>query len=142
MAYKVLARAYRSGTFDEVVGQEPTATTLKNAIRSDRVHHGYLFTGTRGVGKTSMAHILAKALNCLSTDAPTDAPCGTCDSCQAVAIGEGKPVLIDNQRQQIATLVIPDDATAGDTLHVICALTDAGRPPLSRYARVIVDVSE
>ena len=93
MAYRVLARAYRSNTFDEVVGQGPVATTLKNAIASGRVHHGYLFTGTRGVGKTSMARILAKALNCLSHDAPTATPCCTCDSCRAIAIGEDVDVV-------------------------------------------------
>ncbi len=87
MAYRVLARAYRSSTFDEVVGQEVAATTLKNAIKSGRVHHGYLFTGTRGVGKTSMARILAKALNCLAADAPTPNPCCKCDLCIAVAEG-------------------------------------------------------
>ncbi len=56
-------------------GQEPVATTLRNAITSNRVHHGYLFTGTRGVGKTSMARILANALNCLGADAPTTRLC-------------------------------------------------------------------
>ena len=66
MSYTVLARKYHSRNFDEIVGQEPVATTLRNAITSNRVHHGYLFTGTRGVGKTSMARILAKALNCLN----------------------------------------------------------------------------
>ncbi len=88
MSYRVLARAYRSTTFDEVVGQEAVATTLKNAIRSGRVHHGYLFTGTRGVGKTSMARILAKALNCLVAEAPTPTPCCKCESCVAVAEGQ------------------------------------------------------
>jgi len=88
MSYRVLARAYRSTTFDEVVGQEVAATTLKNALKSGRVHHGYLFTGTRGVGKTSMARILAKALNCLAFDAPTPTPCCKCESCTAVAEGQ------------------------------------------------------
>ncbi|MDO8631483.1 MAG: DNA polymerase III subunit gamma/tau, partial [Phycisphaerales bacterium] len=88
MSYRVLARTYRSTTFDEVVGQEAIATTLKNAIRSGRVHHGYLFTGTRGVGKTSMARILAKALNCLAADTPTPTPCCKCESCMAVAEGQ------------------------------------------------------
>ena len=88
MSYRVLARVYRSATFDEVVGQEIIATTLKNAIDTGRVHHGYLFTGTRGVGKTSMARILAKALNCLAVEAPTATPCCRCESCVAVAAGE------------------------------------------------------
>ncbi len=93
MSYRVLARAYRSATFDEVVGQEVVATTLTNAIQSGRIHHGYLFTGTRGVGKTSMARILAKALNCLASDKPTPTPCCKCDSCIAVADGQDVDVV-------------------------------------------------
>ena len=93
MTYRVLARTYRSNTFDEVVGQEVVATTLKNAIQSGRIHHGYLFTGTRGVGKTSMARILAKSLNCLTAPGPTISPCLTCDSCRAVAAGEDMDVV-------------------------------------------------
>ncbi len=93
MSYRVLARTYRSHTFDEIVGQAPIATTLKNAIASGRVHHGYLFTGTRGVGKTSTARILAKALNCLAVDAPTTTPCCECDSCTAIAEGEDVDVV-------------------------------------------------
>ncbi len=93
MSYRVLARAYRSSTFDEVVGQDAVATTLKNAILGGRVHHGYLFTGTRGVGKTSMARILAKALNCLAFDDATATPCLECDSCKAVAEGEDVDVV-------------------------------------------------
>jgi DNA polymerase-3 subunit gamma/tau len=93
MSYRVLARTYRSNTFDEIVGQETLATTLKNAITSGRVHHGYLFTGTRGVGKTSMARILAKALNCLSHDEPTTTPCCECESCRTIAVGEDVDVV-------------------------------------------------
>jgi DNA polymerase-3 subunit gamma/tau len=93
MSYTVLARRYRSGTFDEVIGQEHVAQTLKKAIASDRVAHAYLFCGTRGVGKTSMARILAKALNCRSSDQPTPEPCDKCDSCRMIARGEDMDVL-------------------------------------------------
>jgi DNA polymerase III subunit gamma/tau len=93
MSYTVLARRYRSSTFDEVIGQEHVAQTLKRAIESDRVAHAYLFCGTRGVGKTSMARILAKALNCRSFDAPTTTPCGKCDSCVAIARGDDIDVI-------------------------------------------------
>ena len=67
MSYTVLARRYRSASFDAVIGQQPIATALRNAIAADRVAHAYLFTGTRGVGKTSMARILARALNAPDT---------------------------------------------------------------------------
>ena len=93
MSYTVLARKYRSWTFDEIVGQDAIATTLKNAINSGRVHHGYLFTGTRGVGKTSMARILARSLNCLNRDGPSVDPCRECESCRAVAEGEDMDVI-------------------------------------------------
>jgi len=93
MAYTVLARRYRSQKFDDVVGQDAIAQTLKNAIKTNRVAHAYLFTGTRGVGKTTMARILAKSLNCLNADAPTTEPCCKCDSCVAINLGEDIDVI-------------------------------------------------
>jgi len=91
MPYTVLARRYRCKTFDEVVGQDAIAQTLKSAIAHDRVAHAYLFCGTRGVGKTTVARILARALNC--EKGPTPEPCGTCDICQAIHRGDDVDVL-------------------------------------------------
>ncbi len=93
MSYIVLARKYRSQRFDDVIGQDPIAQTLKNAIKTGRVAHAYLFAGTRGVGKTTMARVLAKSLNCLAADAPTVEPCCKCDSCTAVNLGEDIDVI-------------------------------------------------
>jgi DNA polymerase-3 subunit gamma/tau len=93
MSYLVLARKYRSSSFDDLVGQENVARTLKRAIESGRIAHAFLFCGTRGVGKTSMARILAKALNCDNADAPTAKPCGKCTSCKAITAGEDMDVI-------------------------------------------------
>ncbi len=91
MEYLVLARRYRPQTFDEIVGQDHVARTLKNAITESRVAHAYLFTGPRGVGKTSTARILAKALNC--EKGPTTTPCGTCGFCTDIAAGRSLDVV-------------------------------------------------
>ena len=89
--YTVLARRFRPQTFDDVVGQEHVAQALRNAIRSGRVAHAYLFTGARGVGKTSMARILAKSLNC--PDAKDAVPCNMCEICRGIAGGSDVDVL-------------------------------------------------
>src|SRR5437868_524059 len=89
--YTVLARRYRPQQFADLVGQEALVRALVNAIQSNRVAHAYLFTGARGVGKTSTARILAKALNC--EKGPTPTPCDRCESCLRVAAGEDIDVL-------------------------------------------------
>jgi DNA polymerase-3 subunit gamma/tau len=91
MAYQVIARKYRPQTFRDLVGQEHVTETLGNAIKNNRVAHAYIFSGARGVGKTTAARILAKALNCVK--GPTPDPCGECDSCKEIAVGSSLDVI-------------------------------------------------
>ena len=91
MTYQVIARKWRPQTFADLVGQEHVTATLANAIKKDRVAHAYIFSGARGVGKTTAARILAKALNCVK--GPTPEPCGVCDSCKEIAAGTSLDVI-------------------------------------------------
>ena len=90
MSYLVLARKYRPRNFSELVGQEHVVQALANALTQQRLHHAYLFTGTRGVGKTTVSRILAKSLNCTGPDGQggiTATPCGTCAACAEIDAG-------------------------------------------------------
>lgn len=91
--YEVIARKWRPQGFDDVIGQRHITDTLKNEIRSGRIAHAFLFSGIRGIGKTSTARILAKSLNCLNADSPTPEPCNQCESCRAIKNGTATDVM-------------------------------------------------
>src|SRR5450631_3185543 len=91
MSYRVIARKWRPQTFADVVGQQHVTRTLSNAIQSGRVAHAYIFSGARGVGKTTTARVLAKALNCAK--GPAAEPCNECDSCREIGLGNSMDVI-------------------------------------------------
>ena len=126
MSYKVIARKYRPQTFTEIVGQQHVTQTLANAIKSNRVAHAYIFSGVRGVGKTTTARILAKALNCAK--GPTAEPDNTCDSCREISAGTSLDVL-------------EIDAASNRGIDQIRELREMVRyaPASSRYKVVILD---
>lgn len=132
MSYQVLARKYRPQRFSEVIGQEHVTRTLKNAIDQQRIAHGYIFSGHRGIGKTTIARILAMALNCRGIDGkadkPTPEPCGVCDSCVEVRAGSS----VD---------VIEIDAATNRGIDEIRELRDAARyrPARDRFKIYILD---
>ena len=130
-AYRVLARKYRPQTFAELIGQEAMVRTLTNAIATGRIAHAFILTGVRGVGKTTTARIIARALNCVGPDGkggPTIEPCGECEHCRAIA--EDRHVD-----------VIEMDAASRTGVDEIRELTDGVRyrPVSARYKIYIID---
>src|SRR5664279_1789645 len=93
MGYQVLARKYRPQRFADVAGQDHVTRTLMNALGQNRIAHGYIFSGHRGIGKTTIARILAMALNCRSQEHPVPEPCGVCDSCVEIRAGNAVDVI-------------------------------------------------
>src|SRR5882672_7734241 len=126
MTYQVIARKWRPQTFADLVGQEHVTETLANAIKKDRVAHAYIFSGARGVGKTTSARILARALNCVN--GPTAEPCGVCGPCTDIAAGTDVDV------QEI-------DAASNNGVDDVRALREAAKylPARDRYKIYIVD---
>jgi DNA polymerase III subunit gamma/tau len=126
MAYQVIARKWRPQTFGEIVGQRHVTQTLENAIRQNRLAHAYIFCGTRGVGKTTTARILAKCLNCVN--GPTATPCNACEACRGIAAG----TTLD---------VIEIDAASNRGIDQIRELREMVRyaPAAGRYKVVILD---
>jgi DNA polymerase III subunit gamma/tau len=128
MSYQVLARKYRPQKFSDVIGQDHVTRTLKNALEQGRTAHGYIFSGHRGIGKTTIARILAMALNCRSADHPVAEPCGVCDSCTEIRAGNS----VD---------VIEIDAATNRGIDEIRELRDAARyrPARDRFKIYILD---
>src|SRR6202044_1831229 len=132
MSYQVLARKYRPQKFSDVIGQEHVTRTLQNAIAQERIAHGYIFSGHRGIGKTTVARILAMALNCRSTNdttgKPPIEPCGICDSCSEIRAGN-------------AVDVIEIDAATNRGIDEIRELREAARyaPARDRYKIYLLD---
>ncbi len=128
MSYTVLARKYRPQKFSEVIGQEHVTRTLQNALEQGRTAHGYIFSGHRGIGKTTVARILAAALNCRSSNKPVTEPCGVCESCTEIRAGN-------------AVDVIEIDAATNRGIDEIRELREAARyrPARDRFKIYILD---
>src|ERR1051325_4374068 len=134
MSYQVIARKWRPQKFEDVTGQEVLTRTLQNAIANDRLHHAYLFSGARGVGKTTTARLVAKALNCHKSDKPTPTPCATtdetaCASCREIAEGRSMDVL---------EIDAASNTGVGDVRDVIITGINI-KPARDRYKVFIID---
>ena len=158
--YTVLARRFRPQTFDEVVGQDRIGQALRNAIQAGRVAHAYLFTGARGVGKTSTARIFAKALNCPNVQDAV--PCNDCEVCQSIAAGSDVDVLeidgasnrgIDDIRSLRANVTVrsmrsPHKVYIIDEVHMLtkeafnALLKTLEEPAAERQVRILHDRAE
>ena len=130
-AYRVLARKYRPTTFEQLIGQEAMVRTLTNAIESGRLPHAWMLTGVRGIGKTTTARIIARALNCTGVDGksgPTIHPCGSCDACRTI---------MEDRNVDVMEM----DAASRTSVDDIREIIDGVRygPAASRYKIYILD---
>ena len=128
MSYEIFARKYRPQTFEKMIGQEHVAKTLQNAVKNDRIAQAYIFSGMRGVGKTTVARLLDKALNCQASSKPTPDPCGKCESCLEIA-------------EDRSVDVMEIDGASNRGIDEVRALREGVkyRPIRSRYKVIIID---
>jgi len=151
MSYQVIARKWRPQTFDEVTGQEHITQTLRNALAHDRLHHAYLFSGARGVGKTTTARLLAKALNCHKTDKPNLSPCRSddpiaCPSCIEISESRSMDVLeidaashtgIDDVRETILENININPARDRYKVFIIDEVHQLSRPAFNALLKTL-----